>query len=90
MREIHKQPFYIDSWGYIKSEWLAIFIIVPCVLFFLCLGIFISMQPEATVQDLIDSHQAFAGLDCQLMREYISHNTNVHKHELIIYSGRCL
>ncbi len=90
MRETHKQPFYQDSYGYIKSEWLTIFIIIPCVLLFLGLGIFISMQPETTVKDLVNSHPAFAGLDCELMRSYISYNTNAHNHDLLIYAERCL
>jgi len=38
---------------------------------------------------LSETHPAFSGLDCELMRDYII-NRETHTHHLLIYAERCL
>jgi len=37
-----------------------------------------------------ESHPEFAGIDCELMRSYITYNTEAHAHHLAIYTEKCL
>jgi len=77
-----------NKWGLCGLSTTGGLIVVSCILVsFTALALYGSQFEET---NLIESHPAFSGLDCELMRSFISNSPEVHTHNLLIYTEICL
>jgi len=80
---------FTNSYGFCGlTELGGLCVLIGFVIIGISLGVYAyDIQSQVPVSE---THPEFAGIDCELMRSYITYNPEAHAHQLAIYTEKCL